>query len=227
MFYTLSKEAIDNFEIDEKYLTFNSFTVSIDIYIKYLSKAIVTLYPVNLLNHQTGQHYKTNINNNVIVIDDDNKGREDEEDLEATLVNKKRSFDNTTTQYGDKFYDNDINIGNSSLLKKMKIENYLEMQIDNNNSVNESEIKQKLEELYHYKSKPPLLRVINNIFNVNYLSVHNLPFSKICGQGQLLFMRENEEKDQYLYIFSNDFALKTASQSSYFDLGKIYLLKNI
>ncbi|ORX49979.1 hypothetical protein BCR36DRAFT_62468 [Piromyces finnis] len=186
LFYTLDNDALRMFELNENDITFNSFIVSIDVYIKYLSNIIITLYPVNLVK------LTSNLNNY-----GQNEEKE-EEDLEATLVNKKRSY-------------SDINNGNnSSILKKVKIE-------ENGIGIKEGGEIQTLEKL-NLKQKPPLLRIIDNIFNVNYLSLNDLPFSKICNHGQLLFMRENEEKDQYLYIFSSDFALNIASQSSYFDL---------
>jgi len=202
-------------------IQYNSYIISVDIFIKYLSHAFVTLYPVNLLNNRSDMTVDNKMrkdenmgSNNSNIFDKEKE--EEEEDIDATLVNK-RNYDaiadsNTHQTAIDHCKNEDFQELESEHRPVKKIKTF--------NEAFSSSIKGTIQSLELKKPKPPLARVIDDIFNISYFCVPDFSISDICRQGQLLFMRENIEKDQYIYIFSSNFALNMASQSSYFDLGK-------
>jgi len=223
------------FELDKNDVQYNSFIVSVDIFIKYLSHAFITLYPVNLIGNSSNHEVVIdNPNRSEMVVGRGIKKEEkeergsrsnsynpifDQEDLDATLVNK-RDYEAIANSTNQTVIGNckEEGVQGSGLrpIKKQKTSNNEKETVSST-----KERKVQFSESQQPKPKPPLLRVMDDHLNLNYTSVHGLSISEIGGQGQLLFMRENVEKDQYLYIFSSNFALNMASQSYYFDLGKI------
>jgi hypothetical protein len=156
------------------------------------------------INHKTIAETK-NINN-IINEENNNKGTKEDENIKENIVDmnsNKRKVINTK--------ENNVTIN-----KKRKGE-----KISLNDKIFKNEIEENININFGYK-RPPLLRVIDDISESlkYYSSVHYINVLKVCQKGHLLFMRENKAKDQYLYIFSNNFSLNLASQSNYFDFGK-------